>query len=86
MTATTRARTIIKRYSDDCYGTTGETPETALADLVADLMLWAALNRLSWSEAIDNARFHASTGNPCTLCGDDIQFLDSEGHCPDCAI
>jgi hypothetical protein len=80
--AATRGRTAVAHYSDDGHSS-GADRETTLADLIADLIIWAALREIDWEEALERAQNYAAIGDPCQTCGTEVPSACL--HCPGCA-
>ncbi|MEJ8640020.1 hypothetical protein [Streptomyces sp. MS2.AVA.5] len=80
--AANRGRTAVARYSNDGHDS-GHEREVTLADLFADLIIWAASREIDWETALEQALRLAADGEACPKCG--FEVPSASLNCPACA-
>lgn len=68
--AADRGRTVVERYR--AGGDGSDDLPTCVADLVADVLIWAGHEGADWEDALDRARRNALRGELCPRCSTEI--------------
>ncbi|MFE2640113.1 hypothetical protein ACFXKF_36115 [Streptomyces scopuliridis] len=79
--AADRGRTAVDHYSAE--GHSSDDAPTSLADLIADVLIWAALEGIDWEDALERAQGYALSGEPCPRCSSEVPSASL--NCPACA-
>ncbi|MFK0047900.1 hypothetical protein ACIQU4_28200 [Streptomyces sp. NPDC090741] len=79
----TRGRLAIEQYIAEGHPA-AEDHETSFADLIADLIIWAALENIDWEYGLERAERYATEddGTFCPVCSGPVPAVAQ--HCPAC--